>query len=213
MTLSKNSLVQLGPVLWILSAQYFIAQVIAASYWSTQFSLSGNTISDLGNTVCGVYSGKFVCSPLHSWMNASFIILGITQALGAWLIYYLSDKSPGKKIGFSFMALAGLGTAIVGLFPENSVSALHILGAALPFVLGNLALIILGRSLKISPKFRHYTIASGVLALIALALFLSHYYLGLGTGGAERFTVYPQTIWMIALGFYLLRGKQAQGLL
>src|SRR5579863_5680731 len=77
----------IGPTMWMLSIQYFLIQYIVARSWTLPYSLSRNTISDLGNTVCAVRSTGFVCSPLHSLMNASFITLGVFMALGSLLIY------------------------------------------------------------------------------------------------------------------------------
>jgi hypothetical membrane protein len=106
------------------------------------------------------------------------------------------------------MELAGFGSALVGVFPENTISQFHILGASLVFILGNLALIILGLTLKLSSTMRKYTIGSGIVALIALILFFTHTYLGLGIGGTERITAYPQTIWLIVYGLYALRNPK-----
>src|SRR5579884_1287958 len=132
----------LGPAIWLLTIEYFIIQFIVAGAWhNPAYSWRLNTISDLGNTVCAVNSGRPVCSPLHSLMNASFILLGVLMAVGSLLIYQEFRQKRSSLIGFSLMALAGFGTFIVGLFPENTVPALHSLGATLAFVLGNLSLI------------------------------------------------------------------------
>jgi hypothetical membrane protein len=194
-----------GPSLWILSIQYFIVQVVAAMTWKTHYSLLSNTISDLGNTACGLYGSRQVCSPLHGLMNASFILLGVTMYFGAILIYQKFRKNPSVALGFNFMALAGVGTIIVGLFPENTVSGLHTLGATLPFFIGNVGMVILGLSLAIPKPLRYYTLFSGAISLIALALLLTNHYLGLGIGGMERITAYPQTIWLIIFGIYISR--------
>ena len=63
-------------IVWIGAIQFFVAQVVVQSRWTTRYSLSINYISDLGNTTCGVYaaSGQFVCSPWHAVMNASFVL-------------------------------------------------------------------------------------------------------------------------------------------
>lgn len=102
------------------------------------------------------------------------------------------------------IGLGGLGTIMVGLAPENTISSVHILGAALPFIFTNIALIILGFSLPISRTLRIYSVISGTAAIIALVLFINKIYLGLGIGGMERIVSYPQTIWLVVLGFYLL---------
>ncbi|HSW85474.1 MAG TPA: DUF998 domain-containing protein [Candidatus Saccharimonadales bacterium] len=193
----------IGPLVWILSVQYFLVQILVGTKFMPTYSLRFNTISDLGNTACGVYSGRSVCSPWHNLMNFSLICLGITMALGALFIYQEFKEKFASFIGFSFMAMAGFGTLMVGLFPENSISWLHVLGASLPFLLGNIALIILGLALAIPKLLRNYTLISGLIALIFLILFYTENYFGLGIGGIERFVAYPQTIWLIVFGIYM----------
>lgn len=192
-----------GPAFYIASIQYFIVMAVVAMNWATHYSVFQNTISDLGNTVCGAYGGRYVCSPLHAWMNLSFILLGVTMIIGSTLIYYEFRKSTWTWLGFSFMALGGIGTALVGLFPENTVSAAHIVGAALPFAIGNISLLILGKSLDMPRLLRIYTISSGLVSLGALTLFITHNYLGIGIGGMERLTANLQTVWLIVFGLYM----------
>lgn len=192
-----------GPIIWILSIQYYLIQIAVARAWTVPYSLAQNTISDLGNTACGDYAGRFVCSPLHSSMNASFITLGITMMTGSPLIYQEFKKTKASLTGFSLMALAGLGTLFVGLFPENTISTLHALGAFLPFFVGNIGIIILGLTLDIPKTLRLYTLFSGLIALVALGFFIAHFYLGIGIGGMERLTAYPQTMWLIVFGVYI----------
>lgn len=200
-----------GPACWILSLQYFIVQFAAALAWTAPYSWFHNTISDLGNTACGIYSNRYVCSPLHVLMNASFILLGVTMVAGAVLIYYeLLPKLKRRKsafVGFCCLALAGLGTVVVGFFPENSVWGLHIIGASLPFLIGNLGLVVLGIALPLPRGLRVYTVLSGVITLITLILLITNHHLGLGLGGMERITAYVQTIWLIVFGLYMTKSR------
>ena len=206
-----NHYPRLGSLVWISSIQYFIVQIVVAMGWANSYSLAHNTISDLGNTACGVYGQMFVCSPQHGLMNASFIWLGIAQASGAVLFYLKSKKSSGLLIGFSCVAAAGIGTLFVGLFPENTIATLHVIGAGLPFFIGNVGLIVLSIALTISRGMRIYTFVSGAVALLALVLFLTHHYLGIGNGGMERITAYPQTVWLIVYGtFHLWQQYKSQ---
>ena len=195
----------LGPVIWMLTVEYFIIQFVAAASWHhPTYSWRFNTISDLGNTVCGYSGSRLVCSPLHSLMNVSFISLGILMATGSWLIYQEFRERFGTLVGFSLMAIAGLGTILVGLFPENTISGLHSLGASLPIILGNLSLVILSFCLsKLSTLSRLYTFLSGLVPLIALGFFTTHHYLGIGIGGLERVVAYPQTVLLIFFGIYM----------
>src|SRR4051812_14625263 len=96
----------LGPVIWLLSTQYFMIQMIVAAAWkSPSYSWRFNTISDLGNTACNLADGRVVCSPLHGLMNLSFITLGIIMACGSLLIYQEFRERLGTLFGFSLMAL------------------------------------------------------------------------------------------------------------
>jgi hypothetical membrane protein len=197
----------IGPTFWIISAQYFIVQLIVALGWPIHYSFSKDAISDLGNTICGMYGPRYVCSPFYSWMNISFIVLGATMIAGSTLIYQEFRKNNANKLAFWLMAFAGFGTILVGVFPENTIGYFHSVGALLPFLFGNIALLIFGFSLGLSGKFKIYTIASSLVALIALPLFLTHNYLGLGLGGMERLVAHPQTVWLTAFGFYMSKDR------
>ncbi|MDQ2874772.1 MAG: DUF998 domain-containing protein [Actinomycetota bacterium] len=195
---------KLGPLLYLASIQYFAAQLLAGLFWLTPYSVSRDTISDLGNTACGTWNGRYVCSPLHGLMNGSFIVLGITMILGSALTFRHFASGRAAAAGFAAIAVSGLGVVMVGLFPENSVPALHGLGAAAPFVLGNVALFVLGLALEVPAVLRGYLFLSGIVAILGLAAYASSHYLGLGEGGIERVVAYPQTICLTVLGCYLI---------
>lgn len=199
----------IGPLAWILNIQYFIVTLVVARSWRTTYSFSHNTISDLGNTVCGIYSKKlgsgiYVCSPRHTLMNASFILTGVLMILGALWVYPIFRKGRASFVGFSCIALGGLGSVLVGLFPENTLGVLHITGASLNFLVGNVGLVILGFALLLPKWLKTYTVFTGLLTLLFLVFYTSKVYLGIGPGGTERLANYPQTIWLIIFGIYLI---------
>lgn len=194
----------LGPIFWMLSIQYLITTFFVTAAWPVTYDLKNNYISDLGNTVCGTYGGLYVCSPLHILMNLSFVVFGVTMAAGAGLIYREFERTVLSRIGFILMALAGVGTIVVGLFPENTVTILHQTGASLGLGVGSLSIVILALGLKeVGAGFRVYSFASGVLSLLAFGMFATHHFLGIGRGGMERLASYPFTVWLIAFGLYM----------
>jgi hypothetical membrane protein len=195
----------LGPGIWMLAIEYFIVQVVVAAAWATPYSLRRNPISDLGNTACGVFEHRPVCSPRHTLMNVAFIVLGVVMAAGAPLIYQEFPKRRLTVIGFSCMGVAGVGTILVGAFPENVNHALHVTGAAAPFVVGNAGLVVMAYALPLPHRLRHYTLISGVIGLVGVVLLTAGAYLGLGMGGMERVTAYPQAVWLIVFGAYISR--------
>jgi hypothetical membrane protein len=192
-----------GAIIWMTSAQFFVVQLIVAAGWPTDYSVRDNTISDLGNTACEIYAARYVCSPWYSWMNASLVFLGFSMMLGSLLLYHQFGRNKGSKLGFILMGTAGLGTTLVGLFPENVAATMHAIGAFLPFFIGNISLILLGLYLTLTPLFRFFTVFFGIFSLTAFILFVSGNYLGLGAGGMERLVAHPQTIWLIIFGYYV----------
>jgi hypothetical membrane protein len=200
-----------GAFVWILAVQFFVAQIVVQTAWVTPFSLTQNFISDLGNTTCAPYpldSDMYVCSPWHAWMNASFILLGLIILVGAALVRTAIPPGRSRAAGLMLLALAGAGIIAVGLFPEDVNITYHRLGAAAHFILGNLSMVALGIALwtiRQRPLLAVYTTASGVVGLVATALFVSDHYLGLGIGGMERLAAYPLPLWLIVAGISFVR--------
>jgi hypothetical membrane protein len=199
-----------GAILWVLNLQYFIVQLIVASAWATHFSLRTNYISDLGNTVCGMYSDRYVCSPDHLLMNISFVVVGLTQLVGAVVLLGLPKTSRVARAGYVAMILAGIGTMFVGFFPENTIAAFHTGGATLPFLIGNFGPLLVAYGSRTWPKWlKRYSYVSTGVGLSALVFFMTAHYGWLAAGGVERVVAYPQTIWMIVVGGVLLRRSRS----
>jgi hypothetical membrane protein len=210
-----DTAVRLGSIIWTLAVQFFLAQIVVQSAWTTPFSLMWNFISDLGNTACAPYppdSSSYVCSPWHAWMNGSFILLGLIILFGGVLVRTAFPAGGPRTTGLSLLALTGAGIIAVGLFPENVNSTLHRLGAAGHFVLGNLAVVALGIALWSARQRKAlavYSVVSGVVGLLAAALFITDHYLGLGIGGMERVAAYPLPLWLMVFGISLVRKVSA----
>ena len=203
----------LGPLLFVSSALYFYAQIVVAwVFGPPAYSVITNTISDLGNTTCGRYDNAYVCSPRHTLMNAAFIFLGLVMVAGSALLYQ-EFTTPGREraaavVGFGLMALAGLGSILVGAFPENTNGALHITGAGLAIGAGNVGIFILGVLLTLPEAMRRYMLLFSVTSLTALVLFAAHRYFGIGAGTMERIAAYPETIWLISFGLFVWRSHR-----
>jgi hypothetical membrane protein len=205
----------IGAIAWASSVQFFVMQAVVQSAWTTPFSLAQNFISDLGNTTCGPYgteSVHYVCSPWHAWMNASFIVLGLGIVLGAALVRAMLPTGRMRSVGLALVALAGPGLIVVGFFPENVNLPIHALGAADQFIIGNLGMVVLGVALVRDRWWRAlgaYSIVSGIVGLVATALFVAERFLGLGIGGMERLAAYPLPLWLTVIGVWLIRALVA----
>ena len=184
-----------GTRFFIGSAQFFILLIIAEAVYPN-YSVSANYISDLG--VWGKTSAII--------FNPSIIFMSLLNLTGT---YYVQKEF--KTCTFSsFLALTGLGSLLVGFFPEdtilvNGVPLVHSIGALMAFIFGGIAAITAYRITK-SP-FRHFSVVLGAASLLALMLFFttaSAGYLGLGVGGMERMITYPAQIWTLSFGAYLM---------
>jgi len=187
-----------GPVVFISSCLYFVAQAVAAWVWNPPYSIVTNTISDLGNTA----------EPRHVLMNVAFIGLGVVMAAGSVLIYqeYRESSSAEQRaalIGFILMGVAGVGAMLVGIFPENVNHTAHVAGAAAAIGSGNAAMLVLGWVLVLPGRLRSFMRLWAPAALVALVLFACHRDFGIGAGSMERIAAYPETIWLISFGAFI----------
>lgn len=191
------------------AVQFFVAQGVVQSAWTTPFSFATNYISDLGNTVCAPYpvgSPSYVCSPWHAGMNASFIVMGLSVLAGVLLLRRAFGAGWAIGAGLALVALAGPGYILVGVYPENVNHPPHYLGAALNFAGANLGLVVLGAAmLRGRRAFGARTTAAGLVGFVATLLLVTEHWLGLGEGGMERVAAYPLPLWMIVVGMHTLR--------
>jgi hypothetical protein len=143
----------LGPLIWVLTVEYFVIQFVVAGASTTPYGLLRNTISDLGNTSCGAYDGRYVCSPRHALMNGAFIALGLLMAAGAPLIHQEFRQRRLAVLGFGGMLVAGLGTVMVGVLTTPIVRTRRVGGKRMLLRDGRHAHSSLGRPPRI-PKGR-----------------------------------------------------------
>ncbi len=201
----------LGPAIFTVATVYFVVQVVVAWVFIPSYSLVTNSISDLGETSCGGYGSPAICSPRWWLMNyIGFLVLGLVMLVGSALLYHeFTERAPRERraamFGFSLMALGGVGSILVGFFPENHNRTMHILGAFLAIAIGNVAILVLGGVLTLPESMRRSMLMFSSLALVALLCFAAHRSFGIGRGTMERIAAYPVTIWLITFGLYIWR--------
>ncbi len=193
-----NRRVVLGAALWTLSVLFFIDQAIAIAASRRPYSLATNLISDLGNTTCG----PAICSPLHTFVNATFVVVGLCHALGALASHRAWPRVRSGRLGVELLAIAGAGLIVAGLSPENVDPAAHARGALVGLVALNLAMLALGWSiLAVKPRLGRLAQGAGVVGLVGTGYFLA----GSGAPGiAERIADYPSAAMVVVLGATLL---------
>lgn len=175
----------LAGLLFLVGSVQFLLAMLVGEGMRPAYSISTNAISDLG-----VDSTALL-------FNASVVVLGILILASAYL-YHGGHRRMWVTIPY---LLAGIGPIGVGLFPETT-GAPHAVFAFLSFFFGGLLAILI--AFQTRPPFRYLSLVLGVAALVALVLFVSGQYLGIGFGGMERMIAYPVLFWGIAFGGYLM---------
>jgi hypothetical membrane protein len=201
----------LGGVSWILTLLYFIGQLVAQAAWKTPYSLLDNRVSDLGNTECGrTLANAYICSPLHAVMNTTFIVTGALILIGLFLTRSIWPRRRLTTWGLILLGVAGAGTILIGLSPENVNVLFHVIGA-LNIPTGNAAMILLGVAIWHERQgMAWFSVLSGVIGLLGLlagpCLVIAT---GHGGGLAERIALYPLIIWLIVFGLSFVKRRHA----
>ena len=203
----KDWQVVLGAACWTLAITFFVDQAIVQAAATLPYSLSGNLISDLGITACGPFiNGGYhvaVCSPLHGFMDGTFVAVGLLQVIGA-IATRKAWPLPHAYPGLAFLAVGGLGLALAGLAPENVDLSLHSNAATLGIDAVNIAMIILGVALmRVNPWLGTITLLAGIIGIAGAVIFFQSL-ASLPVGTAERLAVYPPLAMVVVLGVYLL---------
>jgi hypothetical membrane protein len=191
---------------WILTALYFVGQGVAQAAWSTPYSLIDNRVSDLGSTTCGTtVANTYICSPLHAVMNFTFVLTGVLMLVGLVLTWPVWPRRRLTTWGLVLLGVAGAGTILIGLSPENVNVFVHLVGAV-NIPAGNAAMILLGLAIWRDRRgMARYSVLAGVVGVLGmlagpfLVILTGH-----GGGLAERIALYPLIIWLIVFGVSLV---------
>lgn len=190
-----NRWVLYGGLCWTMSVVFFAGQAIVQGASTRPFSLTTNLISDLGNTACG----PTVCSPLHTLMNAIFILVGLLHWAGAVMIRSAWPQPRLRMPATVLVSLAGWGLAYAGVFPENVAPVNHAFGALLGLACLNLGMLVVGVALVPASKvFGGLALGAGIVGGLSLLLFLTHAFPL--TGLIERIADYPGAATIVLLG-------------
>ncbi len=186
-----------------------VVQLVVATRWTTDFSLTRNTISDLGVVGCAE-----LCSPWHALMNGTFVVIGVLLSLGALLV--AATVVPGARAraatwAVGLLVVAGVSSTAVGFVPLDVDAGLHALVATPVFVTQPLALVLLGvvllgrRRSGGGRSTGRVLLGCGLVAVVGAVVFG----LAIATGdhGAlwERIALWPCNIAVGVLGWTVLR--------
>ncbi|WP_035744187.1 DUF998 domain-containing protein [Haematomicrobium sanguinis] len=209
--------------------QLFLVEALAIMAWTGRpgYSRIENVISDLGAANCAFYQDRILCSPLNWLMNLSLILQGVGLLLGAAMLttallgvggrLHPEMRVKGRTAIATriLLAAAGIGAAIVGLAPLDTVAWLHFAGATLFFGAGSAVLLLLWRLWRGVNPVSTALLVCGVIAIAAtLAFLILVVWLDIPwmpAGLLERLIVYPIMIGVSLAGISVARGvRQAR---
>jgi hypothetical protein len=195
----------LGAACWSLTIVYFAAQPIVAAVSEPPYSFS----TKRPNTGCGPFehpdgSFSYVCSPRHALMNMVFIAVGLMTALGAFLTRRTWPQRPSAMVGPNPHRSSG-GRCDHGR-PGASRRKPCVTRRRRPVAgTGQRGPASLGvASWRSHRRIAVFSLVCGSVGTAASVLWVSGSYLGLGSGGMERLTIDPLTIWTNVIGTVLL---------
>jgi hypothetical membrane protein len=194
-----------GALLFVAGATILMGIISAEALYPRPYATGANEISDLGGTRP---PDSVILQPSAAIFDTSMIVIGLLVIAASLFI----ARAIGRRSVTIPIAVLGIGALGVGLFPGNTGNP-HAIFAMVTFVSGGVAAISAAR--VATGPFRYLSILCGVVALGTLAGYL---FLGdadpmtvLGTGGIERWIVYPVVLWVTGFGGYLAGRAEAGG--
>jgi hypothetical membrane protein len=183
-----------GLLIFVGAAQFILAVIVSETVYSS-YSVGQQAISDLGNWSLAGNSAAI--------LDVSVILMGIFIIAGTYFIQQLFRN----RLFTSLLFIYGIGLVGVGVVAEDIFLPIHAFFALALFLFGAVSAIMSYKFVK-SPLSK-VSVILGAVALLAFFLsfsgaFSSGFYLGLGSGGMERFIVYPILLWLLGFGAYLI---------
>ncbi len=204
-----------GALALVAGLQYLLVEVVVASAWTRPaYDWAFNLVPDLGNSSCGPYQDRVVCSPLHTAMNTGFVVHGLLFGIAGVLL----AQSMTRRARTAMTVLAAvfaIGLTLTAVFHQYAGVGvgrlvLNITGAGLAILAGNAMVVTAGRQrrhLGLPSWLGRVSTALGLIGIVAgTALFA----LGdlVPPGVRERVSIYPFVLWQLLAGAVILRRRR-----
>ncbi|WP_051684123.1 DUF998 domain-containing protein [Blastococcus sp. URHD0036] len=183
-----------GLLLLVAGSAVVLGIMTAEALYPVAYDVHDDTVSDLA----AMRPDDIVRQPSAAIFNTTMIVGGLLIGFAAVLLY---RSRAGLRAVIPVVGL-GVGMVGVGVFPGNTVMAVHQLVSIATFVSGGLAAILTAR--LTSPMLRPVHLLLGGIALTFLVGYTAlpdlAFFARLGEGGVERWIVYPVVLWIVVLG-------------
>lgn len=184
-------------VILFIGAIHFVFGLLIAEFLYPGYSASANYISDLGATCRATC---IIHQPSAYIFNTSISFFGCMALVGSYFIW----REFQNRLISLLLGLSAIGIVGVGLFPETA-GIIHTIVSFITFFFGGLSAIASYKLVK--APFAYLSVLMGMISLIALVLFGSKIFMGLGPGGMERMIAYPLLLWLIGFGGNLMSSE------
>jgi hypothetical membrane protein len=193
-----------GLLLLLAGSAVLLGIMTAEVLYPAGYDAHRNTVSDLG----AMRPENIVRQPSAAIFNTTMLVAGALIAVAAVLLY----RSRAGLLASIPVAGLGLGMIGVGIFPGNTVMAVHQLVATAAFLSGGLAAILTARLSSRALRPVHLVLGTAALAFLLSAVFLEGLPVldRLGEGGVERWIIYPVVLWTVVLGAGLASSRHAR---
>jgi hypothetical membrane protein len=183
-----------GLLLLVAGSGVVLGIMTAEVLYPADYNAHRNTVSDLG----AMRPENIVRQPSAAIFNTTMIIAGALLVLAAVLLY----RSRAGLLASLPVAGLGLGMVGVGIFPGNTIMAVHELVSMATFLSGGLAAILTARLSSRALRPVHVALGTVTLVFLLGAIFLAGLpvFDQLGEGGVERWIIYPVILWTVVLG-------------
>ena len=183
-----------GLLLLIAGSAVLLGIATAEALYPADYNVHRNTVSDLA----AMRPEDIVRQPSAAIFNTTMIVAGALIAIAAVLLY----RSRAGLLATLPVAGLGVGMIGVGLFPGNTVMAVHQLVSIATFLCGGVAAVLTARLSSRALRPVHLVLGGTALAFLLGYTFLAELMVfdRLGEGGVERWIVYPVVLWIVIFG-------------
>jgi hypothetical membrane protein len=186
-----------GGLLFLAGGLILMGIITAEALYPAPYTTHGNDISDLGGTRP---PDSVILQPSATIFDASMMAVGLLVLVAVIPVH----RALGRRSVTIPLAVLGAAALGVGVFPGNTGNP-HAISALATFISGGVVALTTAR--VVGAPFSWLSTLLGALALLTLVSYLAFGESGplrdLGTGGLERWIVYPIVIWIIGFGGYL----------
>lgn len=205
--------IALGCLAWVSTIFYFAVEMIVIRGASAPYYFLKQPMSDLGVTVCGTYTYVWasyeICSPLHLLMNWTFVLTGLTTAVGAICLHSIWPNTRKIRMATGLLIVFGMSMSIAGIIPADKNFIWHTL-VSLPGMFVQIpALILIGKVIRsIRPKLAQWTFFCVWINSLILALIFLQPVIGLPGGLLQRLLYGSVYLWTAVTALVIWREQR-----